>query len=82
MGPILGCGVGEIKMNGKWLDVSLLDQQLRNFIKAWNPSEKGEGATGVASPGAEDRTAEASTTASVDTVGTASGDSDLSPEPG
>ena len=47
-----------------------------------NSSEKGEGATSVASPEAEGRTAEASTTASVDTVGTASGDSDLSPEPG
>ena len=37
---------------------------------------------GVASPEAEGRTAEASTIASVDTAGTASGVSDLSPELG
>jgi hypothetical protein len=34
MGAILRCGAREIKINWNQLDVSLLDQQIRNLVKA------------------------------------------------
>ena len=38
MGPILGGSTEEIKVDGGCLEVSFLDQKLKNFIKIWDPS--------------------------------------------
>jgi hypothetical protein len=38
MGPILGGGTEEIEVDGGCLEVSLLNQQLRDLIKIWDPS--------------------------------------------
>jgi hypothetical protein len=38
MGPIFEGGAKEIEVDGGCLKVSLLNQQLREFIKIWDPS--------------------------------------------